>query len=29
MKIVGFKIDIVGRKKVSFEELMVVRGELL
>jgi release factor glutamine methyltransferase len=25
----GFKTDIVGRKKVSFEELMVVRGKLL
>jgi release factor glutamine methyltransferase len=29
MKNVGFKTDIVGRKKVSFEELMVVRGKLL
>src|ERR1035437_8297437 len=25
----GFKTDIVGRKKVSFEELMLVRGKLL
>ena len=29
MKNVGFKTDIVGRKKISFEELMVVRGKLL
>ena len=29
MKKVGFKTDIVGRKKVSFEELLVVRGTLL
>ena len=25
----GFKADVAGRKKVSFEELMVVRGKLL
>ncbi|AKB20077.1 MULTISPECIES: HemK2/MTQ2 family protein methyltransferase [unclassified Methanosarcina] len=25
----GFEVDVVGRKKVSFEELMVVRGKLL
>lgn len=25
----GFKVDIVGRKKISFEELVVVRGQLL
>jgi release factor glutamine methyltransferase len=25
---IGFKVDVVLRKKVSFEELMVVRGEL-
>lgn len=24
----GFEVDVVGRKKVSFEELMVVRGKL-
>ncbi len=29
MKKVGFKIDIVARKKISFEELMVIRGKLL
>ncbi len=29
MKGLGFKVDIVERKKVSFEELMVVRGILL
>ena len=29
MKSLGFKVDIVERKKVSFEELMVVRGILL
>jgi len=25
----GFKVDIVGRKKISFEELMVIRGIIL
>ena len=25
----GFEVDVVGRKKISFEELMVVRGEIL
>jgi release factor glutamine methyltransferase len=29
MKSLGFKADVAGRKKVSFEELMVVRGILL
>jgi release factor glutamine methyltransferase len=29
MKCLGFKVDIVEREKVSFEELMVVRGILL
>ncbi|KKH94157.1 modification methylase HemK [Methanosarcina sp. 1.H.T.1A.1] len=29
MEKMGFKVDVVGRKKISFEELMVVRGELL
>lgn len=29
MKGLGFEIDIIVRKKVSFEELMVVRGKLL
>jgi len=29
MEKLGFEVDVVGRKKVSFEELMVVRGELL
>jgi release factor glutamine methyltransferase len=29
MKSVGFKADILGRKKVSFEELIVVRGKIL
>ncbi len=29
MRSVGFKVDVVERKKVSFEELMVVRGKLL
>lgn len=29
MQGIGFKVDVVERKKVSFEELMVVRGVLL
>ena len=29
MEKLGFEVDVVGRKKVSFEELMVVRGKLL
>lgn len=29
MEKMGFEVDVVGRKKVSFEELMVVRGKLL
>jgi len=29
MKGLGFEVDIVERKKVSFEELMVIRGKLL
>ena len=29
MEGLGFKVDVVERKKVSFEELMVVRGKLL
>jgi release factor glutamine methyltransferase len=29
IKSLGFKADVAGRKKVSFEELMVVRGKLL
>jgi len=28
MEELGFRVDIVERKKVSFEELMVVRGKL-
>jgi release factor glutamine methyltransferase len=29
MKDLGFEIDVIERKKVSFEELMVVRGKIL
>jgi release factor glutamine methyltransferase len=29
MKKLGFEVDVVRKKKISFEELMVVRGELL
>lgn len=29
MEGMGFEVDIVGRKKVSFEELMVIRGRVL
>ncbi|KKG10569.1 modification methylase HemK [Methanosarcina sp. 2.H.T.1A.6] len=29
MEKLGFEVDIVGRKKISFEELMVVRGKIL
>lgn len=29
MEKLGFEVDVVGRKKISFEELMVVRGKLL
>ncbi|KKH48944.1 HemK2/MTQ2 family protein methyltransferase [Methanosarcina sp. 1.H.A.2.2] len=29
MEKMGFKVDVVGRKKISFEELMVVRGKIL
>jgi release factor glutamine methyltransferase len=29
IKNLGFKVDIVGRKKISFEELMVIRGRIL
>jgi release factor glutamine methyltransferase len=28
MEKLGFAVDVVARKKVSFEELMVVRGKL-
>ena len=29
MEKLGFEVDVVGRKKISFEELLVVRGKLL
>ncbi len=29
MEKLGFTVDVIARKKVSFEELMVVRGKIL